>query len=60
MLYESGVGIAINEDDDELKAALEEALANLEESGELTALLEEYGLPAADDAVVTKALAGQD
>jgi polar amino acid transport system substrate-binding protein len=59
-LYVSAVGIAVNEHADALKAALEEVIAKLNENGQLPALLEKYGLPAADPAVVEKTLNGQD
>lgn len=60
VLYESPVGIAVPENADALKEALQAAIDSLDEDGSLPALLDEYGLPPADPELFKQALGGQD
>jgi ABC-type amino acid transport substrate-binding protein len=58
-LFPSPLGITLPKTGaEDVKRAYEEALAKLEESGELPALRDKYGIKAADPALVEKALAG--
>jgi ABC-type amino acid transport substrate-binding protein len=60
VLYPVPVGIAVRQGDEEMKKALEAALAEAEKSGALKKLLDEYGVAPVDPKLVDEALAGEE